>query len=145
MNEKIMDLNVLNILKILHIHGKDISKFMKRLVLKRSRKMKKQVLSQVFSNYFHKTTFRTYQGHYEFSVILFSLTNAPSTFQATMNQISHLICRSLSWFFYDILVYSASMTEHIKHFQSILRSQSNNQLFAKMSKCQFCQASIEYL
>jgi hypothetical protein len=28
-----------------------------------------------------KTTFRTHEGHYEFVVILFRLTNAPSTFQ----------------------------------------------------------------
>lgn len=34
-----------------------------------------------------KTTFRTYQGHYEFLVIYFGLTNAPSTFQKLINNI----------------------------------------------------------
>jgi len=33
----------------------------------------------------HKTVFHTTNGNYEFLVIPFSLTNAPSTFQATMN------------------------------------------------------------
>ncbi|GKV00657.1 hypothetical protein SLEP1_g13320 [Rubroshorea leprosula] len=33
----------------------------------------------------HKTAFRTHQGRYEFLVIPFGLTNAHSTFQATMN------------------------------------------------------------
>ena len=34
-----------------------------------------------------KTAFRNYEGHYEFLVRPFGLTNAPSTFQALMNDI----------------------------------------------------------
>ena len=32
-----------------------------------------------------KTTFRTHKGHYEFLIMPFDLTNAPTTFQALMN------------------------------------------------------------
>ena len=35
----------------------------------------------------HKNAFRTHMGHYEFRVMHFGLTNAPTTFQALMNQI----------------------------------------------------------
>ncbi|GKC30855.1 ty3-gypsy retrotransposon protein, partial [Tanacetum coccineum] len=35
----------------------------------------------------YKTAFRTYDEHYEFLVMPFRLTNAPSTFQATMNRL----------------------------------------------------------
>ena len=34
-----------------------------------------------------KSTFRTHEGHYEFLVMHFVLTNAPSTFQGLMNSI----------------------------------------------------------
>jgi hypothetical protein len=35
----------------------------------------------------NKTTFRTRYGHYEFVVIPFGLTNAPTTFMCLMNNI----------------------------------------------------------
>lgn len=35
----------------------------------------------------YKTAFRTHHGHYEFFVMPFRLTNAPSTFQSLMNHI----------------------------------------------------------
>ena len=34
-----------------------------------------------------KTTFQTHEYHYEFLVMLFGLTNTPSTFQGFMNSI----------------------------------------------------------
>jgi hypothetical protein len=34
-----------------------------------------------------KTTFRTHEGHYEFLVMPFDLTNAPFTFQSLVNSV----------------------------------------------------------
>ena len=40
----------------------------------------------------YKTVFKTHNRHYEFLVMLFGLTNAPTTFQSLINEVfrSHL-------------------------------------------------------
>lgn len=93
-----------------------------------------------------KTAFRTHEGHYEFVVMPFGLSNAPSTFQAAMNQIFRpFLRRFVIVFFDDILVYSRSSKEHVQHLCEVLQCLLSHNFFAKGSKCHFFQKSIEYL
>jgi len=76
----------------------------------------------------YKIAFRTHMGHYEFRVMPFRLCNAPSTFQATMNELLKLfLCKFIIIFFDDILVCSTTLVAHLSHlkstFQTLLQSQ----------------------
>jgi hypothetical protein len=94
----------------------------------------------------HKTAFRTHQGLYEFMVMPFGLTNAPATFQSLMNDIfAALLRRGVLVFMDDILIYSATMEEHISLLRQVFDILQKHQFFIKRSKCSFAQSSIEYL
>nr|XP_029143459.1 uncharacterized protein LOC112805764 isoform X1 [Arachis hypogaea] len=97
-------------------------------------------------NSVHMTAFRTHLGHYEFVVIPFGLTNAPSTFQATMNRIFQPYLRKfIAIFFDDILIYSRTWADHLEHLKTTLAVLRTHDLYAKASKCSFGQSQIDYL
>ena len=94
----------------------------------------------------HKIAFRTHQGHYEWLVMPFDLTNAPTSFQALMNQIFQQFLRKFVLvFFYDILIYSASWFAHLQHVEQVLSLMQEHHLHAKLSKCAFGITQISYL
>ncbi|CAM8894496.1 unnamed protein product [Rhodiola kirilowii] len=94
----------------------------------------------------HKTAFRTHDGHYEFLVMPFGLSNAPSTFQAEMNSIfKHLMRRSVLVFFDLILVYSRNWEEHVTHLREVFTILDSNSFFAKPSKCDIARLQLPYL
>jgi hypothetical protein len=94
----------------------------------------------------HKTTFRTHEINYEFLVIPFGPTNAPSTFQILMNFIFNPFLRKCVLLFLgDILIYNKSWEEHVQHVDIVLQLLEEEQIYANPSKCAFGVQAVEYL
>ena len=89
-----------------------------------------------------------------FLVMSFGLTNAPSTFQSLMNDISKPCLRMfvlvffddiLVYSFDDILVYSQSLADHVNHLRIVLSTLAKHHLYAKEFKFMFVCMEVEYL
>ncbi|GBG85010.1 hypothetical protein CBR_g39474 [Chara braunii] len=93
-----------------------------------------------------KTAFRSRFGHYEFTVMPFGLTNAPATFQRAMNDIFRDILEQYVLVYLDdILVYSRTLEEHLRHLRDVLDRLRRHGFYAKLSKCCFAQHKVDFL
>jgi hypothetical protein len=94
-----------------------------------------------------KAVFRTNRGLFKLLVMMFGLTNAPSTFQTMMNNIfADLITEGKVCVYLDnILIFSHDLTEHCCVMQIVMEQLQKNKLFLKSKKCNFKKRKIEYL
>ncbi|MBW0496242.1 hypothetical protein O181_035957 [Austropuccinia psidii MF-1] len=94
----------------------------------------------------HLTAFRAKYGSYEYFVMPFGLNNSPASFQNLVNDIfADFLDIFVVVYLDDIMVFSSSEKEHVKHVASVLQRLRDNNLFAKASKCVFHASSVEYL
>ncbi|KAJ9511142.1 hypothetical protein QJQ45_013237 [Haematococcus lacustris] len=92
------------------------------------------------------TAFRTPEGHFQFKVLSFGLTNAPATFQRVMNDaFAPVLGKCALVYLDDILVMSKSLPDHMQHLRLVSDLLRANKLFAKMSKCEFMQLNLKFL
>jgi hypothetical protein len=85
-----------------------------------------------------KTAFSTRYGLYEYLVMSFGLTNAPTYFMYLMNSIfMPELDKFVVVFIDDILVYSKNEAEHAEHLHIVLQRLRDHRLYAKLSKCDF--------
>ena len=92
-----------------------------------------------------KTTFACHVGLNQFRVMPFGLANAPGIFQRLMSVV--LVGLELFAIAYldDILIFSASVDEHLKHLKTVFAQLRKHKQKIKLSKCQFMKKETKYL
>jgi hypothetical protein len=94
----------------------------------------------------NKTAFQTRYVHYEFIVVPFGLSNAPVFVMFLMNGIfREYMDKFVNVFLDDILIYSKSEEDHVKHLRLVLQVLREHKLYSKLRKFSFYHKQIHYM
>ena len=93
-----------------------------------------------------KTAFRTRSGLYEYNVMPFGLSNAPSTFERCME----LVLKGLQWktlliYLDDVIIFSPDFDTYIQRLDEVFHRLSQAGLKLKPSKCSLFQSEVLFL
>ena len=93
-----------------------------------------------------KKTFSCHAGCYRFKRMPFVLCNAPATFQRTLD----ILLAGLRWktclvYLDDVVVFSKTFEEHVKHVQDVLNILQRVGISLKLNKCNFFTKVVDHL
>eukprot|EP00917_Polyrhabdina_sp_WS-2016_P020318 GHVP01043502.1.p1 GENE.GHVP01043502.1~~GHVP01043502.1.p1 ORF type:complete len:431 (-),score=58.11 GHVP01043502.1:259-1551(-) len=92
-----------------------------------------------------KTGFLTPDGHYEFLRVPFGLRNSPKVFQRAMDSFIPRDLPHACVFIDDILIFSETFGDHLKHIEDVLRRLKKSQLTVQLEKFSFGCRTVQYL
>ena len=91
-----------------------------------------------------KSAFTCYRGLFHFNIMPFGLANAPGIFQ-----LMSIVFRGQEDFALayldDILIFSNTVEDHVKHIDTVLSSLRRHNLKLKPAKCEFFKKETQYL
>ena len=100
----------------------------------------------VAPQYRNKTTFTWYLGTFRYTRMPFGLRNAPATFQRALDIILSGVRRqSCLIYLDDVIVFSRSTDEHLRHVEEIFTLLRRAGITLKLTKCSFLQPKVDYL
>lgn len=99
----------------------------------------------IYEPHRHKSAVSTPQGMFEFNRMNFGMKTCAQTFQRYLDSIFRDLSSFLFVYIDDIIIYSRTEEEHLKHIELVFKRLAEHNLKINTTKCKFNQERLEFL